>query len=121
MRVLKYKLFARWAKKQGLNDSDLKQAIDEIERGLVDANLGGSVYKKRIGVQGRGKRGAYRTIIFMKHNNKAIFAHGFAKGEKSNISKQELEDFKLMANLFLSLNDTKLKQLIDDEKLIEVL
>ena len=34
---------------------------------------------------------SYRTIILMKIQDKAIFAHGFAKGEKGNITKNELE------------------------------
>ncbi|POZ51289.1 type II toxin-antitoxin system RelE/ParE family toxin [Methylovulum psychrotolerans] len=58
MRVFKYRLFEKWAKKQGIIDDDLKKAVFEIENGLCDANLGGHVYKKRISRSDEGKRGA---------------------------------------------------------------
>lgn len=102
MRIFKYKTFEKWAKKQGMSNTDLKKAIAEIEKGLVDATLGGHVYKKRIGLHGKGKRNSHRTIILMKIQDKAFFAHGFAKREKGNISKDDLEGFKVMANAFLN-------------------
>jgi len=79
MKIFKYRTFEKWAKKQGVSDDDLKKTILEIENGLIDANLGGNVYKKRIGKSGQGKRGAFRTILLMKLGDKAIFAHGFRK------------------------------------------
>jgi len=121
MRIFKYRTFEKWAKKQGMTNADLKKAMTEIQKGLLDANLGGDVYKKRIGLHGKGKRSSYRTIILMKIQDKAIFAHGFAKGEKGNITKNELEGFKLMAKAFLNLNDKQIKTLIDKQNLIEVL
>ena len=120
MRVFKYKTFVKWAKKQGMTDDDLKKAIAEIQIGLIDANLGGDVYKKRIGIHGRGKRSSHRTIILMKIGDKAIFAHGFSKGEKDNIAKNELEGFRVMAEAFLCLNDEQLAVLIDKQSLVEV-
>ena len=47
MRVFKFKTFIKWAKKQGMSNEDLKKAIAEIQIGLIDANLGGDVYKKK--------------------------------------------------------------------------
>jgi hypothetical protein len=120
MRIFKYKTFVKWAKKQGMSDDDLKKSIVEIQTGLIDANLGGDVYKKRIGIHGRGKRSSHRTIILMKIGNKAIFAHGFSKGEKDNIAKNELEGFRVMAKAFLCLNDEQLAVLIDKQSLVEV-
>ena len=121
MKIFKYKTFEKWAKKQGMSNEDLKKAINEMQNGLIDADLGGNVYKKRIGLHGKGKRSSHRTIILMKFQDKAIFAHGFAKGEKSNIAKNELGGFKTMANAFLSLDDEQIKILIDKRNLIEVL
>lgn len=72
--------------------------------------------------QGSGLiRGAYRTILLMKKDDKIIFAHGFAKGEKDNITKNELEDFKMMAETFLNLSQTQIDTLIDNKNLIELL
>ena len=121
MRIFKYRTFEKWAKKQGMSNTDLKKAVTEIQKGLVDANLGGDVYKKRVGIHGKGKRSSHRTIILMKIQDKAIFAHGFAKGEKGNITKNELESFKVMAKAFLNLDDKQIKILIDKQNLIEVL
>ena len=120
MRIFKYRLFEKWATKQGINDDDLRKAVDEIENGLVDANLGGNVYKKRISRLGQGKSGAYRTIILMKQGDKIIFAHGFAKGEKDNISKNELEGLKTMAQTFLNLTHEQTTSLINNKNLIEI-
>lgn len=87
MRIFKYRTFEKWAKKQRMHNDDLKKAINEVENGLIDAELGGFVYKKRIGIHGKGKRNSHRTILLMKVQDKAIFVHGFAKGEKGNITK----------------------------------
>jgi hypothetical protein len=48
MRIFKTRLFAKWARKEKLTDRLLQQAIHEMEQGLLDADLGGCVYKKRI-------------------------------------------------------------------------
>ncbi|GAA4648307.1 hypothetical protein GCM10023116_05740 [Kistimonas scapharcae] len=55
MRVFKTRWFQRWAKKEGLSDKVLMAAVQEMEQGLVDADLGGSVYKKRDSANGEGK------------------------------------------------------------------
>lgn len=52
MRILKTKFFNKWAEKECLTDTALVSAINEMERGLVDAFLGGNVVKKRIGIRG---------------------------------------------------------------------
>lgn len=120
MKIFKYRTFEKWAKKQGVSDDDLKKAIIEIENGLINANLGGNVYKKRLGKSGQGKRGAFRTILLIKLGDKVIFAHGFSKGEQGNITKNELEGFKIMAEAFLNLSNAQINTLIDNKNLIEV-
>ena len=72
MRIFKTRLFHRWAADEKLSDETLKQAVDEISNGLVDANLGGSVYKKRVAIQGRGKSGGVRTLIAFRVEDKAF-------------------------------------------------
>ena len=46
-RILKTRTFNRWLRKTLLTDTALLKAIDEMEQGLVDADLGGNIYKKR--------------------------------------------------------------------------
>jgi hypothetical protein len=46
MRIFKNKAFFSWSKEEKLTNISLKKAIQEIEDGLFEANLGGSVFKK---------------------------------------------------------------------------
>ena len=56
MRVFKNKWFQKWAAKEGMSDEVLLVAVEEMEDGLIDAELGGHVVKKRVALPGRGKR-----------------------------------------------------------------
>jgi hypothetical protein len=47
-RIFKTRTFARWSRKAGLPDQTLCAAVDDISAGLLDADLGGHVYKKRV-------------------------------------------------------------------------
>lgn len=51
MSVLKRKDFARWQAGEKLPDAALCKAVEEMESGLVDADLGGFLYKKRVARQ----------------------------------------------------------------------
>jgi len=94
MKKLMTKHFSKWASKQSTPTSELFIALTEVQDGKFEANLGGNVYKKRIRFDGKGKSGSGRSIILYKKSDKAIFIHGFAKNEKSNLSKKELSAFK---------------------------
>lgn len=94
--------------------------ITEMGIGLNDGDLGGHVYKKRAAIQGQGKRGALRTIIAFKVEDKSIFIFGFSKNQKANIDTKELKALKLMAKNLLSYSDQQLKQAIKANELIEV-
>jgi putative transcriptional regulator len=48
--------FSRWMRKTELTDEALCGAVREMSQGLIDADLGGGVVKKRVGLAGRGKR-----------------------------------------------------------------
>lgn len=50
--------FARWSRKAQVSDKALVKAITEMAAGLIDADLGGSVYKKRVPLPGREKAAA---------------------------------------------------------------
>ena len=63
MRIFKNKAFNKWADKEGLSDGALRIAVDEMECGLIDADLGGHLMKKRVAVGGRGKSGGVRTLL----------------------------------------------------------
>ncbi len=48
IRIFRAKTFYRWMRKNGVSDDDLRQAVMEMNEGLIDADLGGGVFKKRI-------------------------------------------------------------------------
>jgi hypothetical protein len=56
-RVFKTRYFSRWMRKTELTAEALCAAIAELEKGLIDAELGGGVVKKRVPRPGRGKSG----------------------------------------------------------------
>jgi len=78
-RVFKTRTFNRWMRKAALTDRALYEAVAEMEQGLIDADLGGHIVKKRIGVPGRGKRGSMRTLIGTNYENHWFFLFGFEK------------------------------------------
>lgn len=57
-RIFKTRFFARQMQKIGLSDVLLLNAVAEMERGLIDADLGGGVVKKRVALPNCGKSGS---------------------------------------------------------------
>jgi hypothetical protein len=109
-RAFKTKIFTKWMRKVGLKDQDLLLAILEMETGLIDADLGGDVYKKRIGLPGVGKRSGARTVVASKLYRKWFFLFGFVKNEKDNISDNELVHLQGAASRLLCLSDQELEE-----------
>ena len=120
MRIFKTKTFARWMRKEGLRDAGLVTAVGELEISHFDADLGGKVYKKRIALPGRGKRGSVRTLIAYQGGDRAFFMYGFAKNVRRNIDTDELAALKLMAKTLLEKSDVRLKKDLEAKILIEV-
>ena len=94
----------KWARKASLSDLNLLEAIDNLEKGLSVAELGGNLFKIRVKRAGKGKSSGFRTIVVYKNNEKAIFLYGFGKSEKSNIDKTELQYFKKLGKDLLALD-----------------
>lgn len=120
MEIYKGLDFDVWCKKKKISDQVLIDAVLEMNQGLYDALLGGSVYKKRIPLQGRGKRGGARTILAFKKNNKAFYIYGFSKNQQENISPKELAALKKLAKTYLNLSDDEISTSIKKGALIEV-
>jgi len=118
MRIFKNKAFRKWAEKAHLSDCTLITAVSEIERGLVDADLGGHVFKKRIPVGGQGKRSGARTLLAYQVNDKAFFVYGFAKNERSNINTEELKALKAYALTLLAYSNEALAKAVSAGALI---
>lgn len=120
MQVFKTRAFARWARSEGLGDDLLAFAVAEMEGGLVDAKLGGSVCKKRIALDGRGKRGSTRTIVAYLKGEKAFFVYGFAKSERSNVTPSELEALKVLAKKLLAYSPVEIGNALKEGALIRL-
>ena len=120
MRIFKAKVFSKWAESEGLSDEALIAAVNEIEQGLVDAKLGGNVYKKRVAIGSKGKSGGVRTLLAFKLNDKAFFLYGFAKSQRANVSDKEQKALKLLAAEMLGYNDKRLEQALEADVLIEI-
>ncbi len=118
--VLKTRDFHRWMRKTQLDDQTLMIAIGEMVNGLVDVDLGGNLYKKRIALPGRGKRGSARTIIATNRDNRWFFLAGFEKNERDNITKSELAYLQGAAQIFLGFSDADLQSAIAIGELLEV-
>ena len=124
-RVFKTKVFIRWNKKVFLSDNALRKAVDEMERGLIDANLGGialedKVYKKRIPLPGKGKSGGVRTIVATSKGGRWFFLYGFEKSDRENITTDELAAFRDIAAGWLAASNENLAIAIAEEELEEI-
>ncbi|MGR3176950.1 MAG: type II toxin-antitoxin system RelE/ParE family toxin [Candidatus Anammoxibacter sp.] len=103
MVKLKTKWFRKWAKKAKLSNSDLTDAIENIQNGLRTAKLGANLFKVRVARSSQGKVGSYRIMVVYKENDRAIFLYGFGKNEKENIDIRELTALKTLGKDLLSL------------------
>ena len=119
-KVLKTRRFSKWMRKTLLEDKMLRGAVTEMEDGLVDADLGGGVFKKRIALPGRGKSGSVRTLIATNRGDRWIFLYGFEKNERDNITKAELTALQNVADDLLGFSEPVLDEVIASGQLVEV-
>jgi len=107
-------------RKTELTHSVLYEAVTEMAAGLIDADLGGAVVKKRIGIAGRGRRGGARTLVATNKGDRWIFVFGFEKSERDNISDEELEALQDLASTLLALAASQLDAAVTDGTLQEI-
>lgn len=119
-RVFKTRHFSRWMRKTELTDTALCHAVEEMSQGLIDADLGGGVVKKRVGLAGRGKRGGARTLVATNKGNRWFFVFGFEKNERANIADDELEALQDIAADLLARTDSQLDKAVVDGSLQEI-
>jgi len=88
--------------------------------GLIDADLGGSVYKKRIAVPGRGKRGGARTILGSNLEDRWFFIFGFEKNDRATVDARELAALQRIAATLLALGTILLDHSLAEGELMEI-
>jgi hypothetical protein len=90
-----------------------------MQRDLVDADLDGFVFEKRVAMPGRGKSGSVRTLLAFKQAHHVFFVYGFAKSVRANISAAELKALRRLAEELLSYEDTQIDKAIGVKELFE--
>lgn len=120
MKAFKTRTFQRWAGKAGVTDATLWDAVTEMERGLIDVDLGSNLFKQRVALPGRGKSGSTRTIIATRFAGVLFFIYGFEKNQRDNISKKDFEAFKTAGGLLLGLSTERLALAIEHGELEEI-
>ena len=120
MRIFLNKPFQRFARKEGITDAELCEAVARAERGLIDADLGGNVIKQRLARPGQDRSGGFRSIILYRRGERSFFVYGYPKNERDNITDEELEAFRDLAKLMLGYTDEELDEAVANEKLREV-
>lgn len=119
-RVFKTRTFARWSRKAALPDGSLCESVAEMTSGLIDADLGGKVYKKRVALPGRGKRGGARVIVGTNLGDRWFFLYGFEKNERANLEDRELAALQKLADALLKLDAKQLALEQDSGNLTEI-
>ncbi len=120
MQIYKTRWFRRWAKNEGLTDASLCIAIEEMRRGLFDADLGAGLFKKRVGRVGQGKSGGFRTLVATNKGDRWFFVYGFAKNERANIDKDEEAALKKLSVALLSYTAKAISKAAGEKQLFEV-
>lgn len=119
-RIFKTRYFSRWMRKTNLVDEALCAAVSEMDMGLIDADLGGGVFKKRVALPGRGKSGGARTLVATNKENRWFFVFGFQKNVRANVNKKELEALQDLAADLLRLDMKQLDAHVSNKSIQEI-
>ena len=110
MRIFRNQWITRFAKKHKISDSELIEAVERANKGVIDADLRGGVIKQRIARQGQGRSGGYRSLIFFRSGERAFFMTAFAKNDRENITNKELTELKKAAAVILAMTEIDIEQ-----------
>ena len=120
MRIFKNSWFTRFAHDADITDNQLREIVNDLERGRIGADLGGGVYKMRVARQGEGKSGGYRAIVFFRSEEKTFYQYAFSKSARGNINQKELRFYKKMAKTKFAMSEKDLINAIKIGELIEI-
>jgi hypothetical protein len=107
-------------RKTELTNQSLCLAVAEMAAGLIDADLGGGVVKKRIALPGRGKSGSTRTLVATNKGTRWFFLYGFEKNDRANVSDKELNALQAIAHDLLRLSPSQLDDCLKSNALQEI-
>ena len=112
--------FTRFAAKEGIPDTGLREMVNQLEAGQADADLGGGVYKVRVARSGEGKSGGYRIIVFFKSGERTFYVYGFPKSGMGNINDKQLRNFKLAAKTIFAYSDEEMNDRVKNGLFTEI-
>jgi hypothetical protein len=112
-RIFKTAWFAKAVMKARLTDAELCEAIEQVLVGRADS-LGGGVFKKRLG------KNRYRSIILAKGRQWWVYEYLFAKRDRENIDHAELQQFRKLAEVYETLTETQVAQLLKSRDFTEI-
>ena len=120
MRTFKTRWLTRFARREGISDQSLREAIERAERGLIDADLGGGLIKIRVARRGQGRSGGYRMMVAYRATHRAVLLFAFAKNERENIEPDELMSLRRLAENWLAADAIKISKEIEAGNLEEI-
>ena len=103
-----------------MTDTALCDAVKEMEQGLIDADLGGGVVKKRVALPGQGKSGSSRAIVAHRKKSHWFFVYGFEKNDRANITDRERAALQKMAADLFGYSEADLDALVTGKNLLEI-
>ncbi len=112
-RVFKTAWFSKAARKASISDKELCAAIRQVMLGQAD-DLGGGVYKKRLG------KNLYRSIVVARSGTYWIYVHLYAKQNQANIDDAELVEYRRLAKAYGTLTEQTVNELLQDNDWMEI-
>ncbi len=82
--------------------------------------LGAKLHKVRVAKEGKGKSGGYRNIVFWEHGKLVIAVYIFAKGDKDNLSHEETNYLKVLAQQYEKFTEASLNRAVKENNLEEI-
>ncbi len=77
-------------------------------------DLGGGVYKKRLG------KNLYRSVVLARGRRHWIYAYLFAKRNRANIDEAELAAFRALALVYAAKTDSQFNQEVLAKEVVEI-
>lgn len=120
MRIFLNKWFDKFCRKNNISEKTILDVAQEVSDGLIDADYGHGVIKKRIARDNQGKSSGFRSIILYKKENNMFFVYGFPKKDRDNIDKKEEDAFKALADEVLNMTCSSIEKAIENNIFKEV-
>jgi hypothetical protein len=103
-----------------MSDDALREAVEQIEAGNYDADLGAGVFKQRVARTGEGQAGGFRLILCFKAGERVFFVYGFAKSDRANIAPNETREFRKLAKVLFAIKDEQLDPMLKNGEFDEL-